>query len=534
MATNSETLQAHVAIIIRIIERPDLAFLTHEGKHNSWFFPCGKVEEGESRLKAANRELREETGLDLPDGVVLREIETFELVQDGEAKGVVTIFAADVHMADFYYGPYGSFRSSTVARKMIKIVENQYDADNLALLENGTEQCLICEDIQAEFFDYNDDVHRQNKEDCFSFGQLVYLPKLKEALTEADEHSTWTHDFEGYEFRFTKSESPLWDKALELLENEHSLDDILKVTARPVNAEKSEGVPSAMSRHLPKMQEISGKNEKVLLQRLKGLEVQLTQRGFDLDSPDTVQFVAALFTDDLSEWWADSGSRLPINSITDLIQNIKGSFTLKDFEGENLKALMRVCQEGNTQQSLTGFIKAFNEYSNDWKNDITFRCLGKMFIQGLSDVNIRGEMQNLYRKEPFLTELHQDAKMPELQRLVTKAFINRTDCSADRRLKGKAQGESSNNGNKSADSSNGYNQQNKKKNGKRSRNSSNGGGRSQSQNGKGKKVQFSKDPDVEAAKKKLTQKEINECFSKGKCLICKKTGHLLKDCPDKK
>ena len=99
----------------------------------------------------------------------------------------------------------------------------------------------------------------------------------------------------------------------------------------------------------------------------------ITSRLAVTDSPDTVQFVAALFTDDLSEWWADSGSRLPINSITDLIQNIKGSFTLKDFEGENLKALMRVCQEGNTQQSLTGFIKAFNEYSNDWKNDITFK-----------------------------------------------------------------------------------------------------------------------------------------------------------------
>ena len=97
---------------------------------------------------------------------------------------------------------------------------------------------------------------------------------------------------------------------------------------------------------------------------MKGLEIQLTQRGLDLKA--TVRFVAALFVYELSEGWADTGSKLPIETVPKLIENIKDSFSLKDYEGEHLIGLLDVHQDGNTQQALTNYIRSFNKYSADW------------------------------------------------------------------------------------------------------------------------------------------------------------------------
>lgn len=517
---SSNPLPAYVAIVIRVAEEnADFAFLTHEGKHNKWFLPGGKIENGETRLEAANRELREETGLKLPAGVELREVETFELTNNaGTPMAVCSIFAADVPFADFF----GNYRSEIEATDMARQVAEQHEAVALATLSDGTFQCPICPEVQTKFYGY---FARVTKRDAFSYGKLAYWPTLKRAL----ECDAFDAPFEGYHFRYNMTESPLWQKALDLLMDNNKLDVILKISARPLDTIGSE-MNAALIKHLPKMKDISGKDEKTLLQRLKALEVQLTQRGLNLNHKNTVHFVAALFTDELAEWWADTGSKLPINSIPALIENIKESFSLKDFEGEHLMGLLDVHQDGNSQVSLSNYIRYFNKYSADWKVDASFRMMALIFIRGLSDANIRGEMLSVYRKEPFLTELPEHHRMPELQRLCTKSFLNRKDFTVDNG-RGKRKADSSSaNGKKSNDYDNRSNQQSKKK-GKKPKTSSNGGGQFKSQNGKNKKT--SSDPDIEAAKKHLTEKEISDCFKEGRCLICKKKGHLLKDCPEK-
>ena len=113
----------------------------------------------------------------------------------------------------------------------------------------------------------------------------------KERLKDALDVDVVNWELDGYAFRFSWEESPLWQKIFELCDNPKALKDIMKVTARDATSEDSAaetGITPAMLKHLPKLQNISGKDEKILLHSPKGLHQQLTQRGMDPNTKETV------------------------------------------------------------------------------------------------------------------------------------------------------------------------------------------------------------------------------------------------------
>ena len=364
-----------------------------------------------------------------------------------------------------------TYRDLSAARAMAKEVVNNTPVAELDALDNGEHQCPVCDDIMVKFHNFST---RENKENCFAFGSLVSKQRLKDAL-EVDAVDVWEMD--GFPFRYNLDESPLWAKAFKLLDDPRSLIEIVKVTAKNTVAGASEaGISAALLKHLPKLQNISGKDEKILLQRLKGLRQQLTQRGMDLDHHNTVQFVAALFIDELSDWWADTGRHLEINTVDELIDLIKKTFALKDFEGEHLISLIDVYQKVNSQQALNTYIRAFNTYRDEWKDEASFKWFSRMFIHGLKDADIRQTLVDAIKKDSF-TSLPHDALMPELQRLTTQAFLIRSDPLAEN-SNSRSNRHSGNSSDKKGKEPATPDNEPAKKGKKRSRNGKSGGGQS--------------------------------------------------------
>jgi bis(5'-nucleosidyl)-tetraphosphatase len=85
-------------IPIKFSEKEPRLFLVHH-KKGHWAFPKGHPEEGESPKQTAQRELAEETGLQVIDFLPLNPIEEFYAFEEGgvEIQKTVTYFFAKVN-----------------------------------------------------------------------------------------------------------------------------------------------------------------------------------------------------------------------------------------------------------------------------------------------------------------------------------------------------------------------------------------------------------------------------------------------------
>ena len=527
-----------VCMVVRWAEYPSImCFLTHEAEHDAWFPPSGKIEPGETAAQAAKRELQEETGLILPAESPLRQVSVLNLERDGAPYCKCTFFAVDLPAKYFTNQTY---RSYAVARKMSK---DMVDNGPVNAPASGTRPCPVCPGVQVAYHDFALRGGLDHSPDPWSFGQFEHVYNVKEAV-EVDAVDI---NFEGYRFRYNASESPLWKEYFRIYDDRRPLSEIIRITSTPADvAAITHGISQTKLtaeniKLLPKLQSISGKDQDKLNRALKALPQQLELRDIDVKSLAAVQFVAGLFTDELAEWWAMTGSSLPITNFDQLAQMVRAAFELRDVKQESLFKLKSLSQTDNTQEALSNYTQAFNRCIHDWSESGNFDLFGSMYVLGLSDPNIRMELTSAMSTDATLKGSYGlREKMATLQQKASQAFVNRTDHAAGKKRvrhdddtnankKKYNNGASSSNGGtsnggsskKGGGSSNGKTWKGKNQKGK------------QNQNGYAKKKP-SGDPDVAAARKKLSKQEIDECFKKGQCLICKQTGHLARDCPNKK
>lgn len=528
---SSVSIEQCVAVIIRVSKDPkSLAFLTHEGKQDVIFIPSGKVEEGETLRAAACRELLEETGLKIRSNVLLHEYSTIDMVRNNSPVKL-TVFAVDVPLAELFV----SFRTKEDARSMAsaakELVQTRTQTETQSLIEI---QCPKNDDLSVLAFDFDD---RTPKYDCFSFGVLVTVEQMRTALlSSADDDQSL---LDGYELRYSMDDSPLWSVALKLYADPRPISEIILDSSTIVESEVSAFKPNSNApRMLPKLDSIDGNNERDLYDKLKSYPHQLSIRNVDPDSHEGAMMLAGCFTGKLGAWFGKNYSKRTFNGVPELVKLIQTSFSIRDFQGENLIKLIRMQQSGK----LSSFIRAFNDAFDDWKDEISFKFAAYLFIYGLSSVELRAELLRSFRENKVAT-------LAELQTAATESALNFTSDLIGSNHGGSGKDKNSRKRSGEHDGGDRDHHQSRKLHsggrggGGRGRGGGRGGGRfggrgfgngHGNDNGNKDKKPMTADEkgraQFHAAKNKWNKEELKKIYDTKACVNCGDTGHKFSEC----
>ena len=530
VAAANAPVQKSVVVFARVTESlGSLAFLVHEAKDNAWFFPCGKIETTDgSKHAAANREVREEIGMKLPDNSPLLEYKTYVFQKDGDVIGECTAFLVDVSITHLHAAD-PTFRGKVDAHNLAEELRRKQAAGEDPSLQHGFLQCPVTEEPIAEYYDFA----TRRDHTSFSFGHLIPVEELKSVL---DFDAVDGQELGGFPLRYSMEESPLWAEALKIYADPRSAKDIYKVTAQFDTAAGAEDAAAGLGglsispeflRQLPKFPIINSVDDRNLNHQLIAVKNRIQLMGMDLDTTDAVKYVVTMFDDTLNRWWNGQGKGLNIASIDDLIHQIRKGFSVKDFEGESLIQLLAL-SEGAGNNSVAKFTSKFNEYYADWENEMSFKLDAYLYIRGLASENIRSDLMIAVQTDSF-KDISDGNKLNELQTRAANAVLARNDLM---KSGGFARGSTSSNSAPDRKRKEPEASGSKKNNGGWKKNNGKGG-----KNGNGKKAftKNNKPPNsaaFEAGKAKLSKEQLKEAFNQGKCIKCMQKGHLFENCPN--
>ena len=167
-----------MAIVVRAKELPSsFAFLVYEAQHKAFFIPTGKVEDSETLVVAAVRELAEETGLVIPRSCVVKEFRKITVMKDYE-EAELHIMAVDIPLEFLMNNFRDSFAADRMVRKVGITPWVSIDAEEIRYAKCGTSalsvpvRVLVNRTVQNLFEPYK----------AVDHGMLVHLSAYQYAL----------------------------------------------------------------------------------------------------------------------------------------------------------------------------------------------------------------------------------------------------------------------------------------------------------------------------------------------------------------
>ena len=222
--------------------------------------------------------------------------------------------------------------------------------------------------------------------------------------------------------------------------------------------------------------------------------------------------VIQCFTGDLAKWnsdWNVMGDKY--HTVHDLIEAIKTTFIVRDYELENAGGLKEVCQSG---KPYAVYMSNFNDSLADFNDEVSEKLKVLLFAWGLDDDSVRADIITRFRRNEWTTLVEaQDYGAKQVaSRLV------RTNGRANDHHKNKIPGSSS--------------EKSQQQSGKKRAPADHRG------NGNGKKFkpnqgggnQESNRRLWEACKAKWDATKLKEILDAKACLNCGRTGHRIADC----
>ena len=197
----------------------------------------------------------------------------------------------------------------------------------------------------------------------------------------------------------------LWAHALAFNGSSNAAFNPRTSKIRP-NVPKLFGTPVFnVSAYIQKLPNITGDDISELDAHLAQASMRLTTMGVDLATKQASLILMSSFTGKLRHWEQHNAEALfSLTFVTQLVDLVRSSFVIKDYQGENSILLVKL-KQGNSD--VPDYTRKFNDYHSFWKSEIFEKFGTYLYIMGLDSGSLRADLMSVYSLGQFnsLSEL---------------------------------------------------------------------------------------------------------------------------------
>ena len=105
------------------------------------------------------------------------------------------------------------------------------------------------------------------------------------------------------------------------------------------------------------------------------------------------------FIGKLGHWAQQNTEALySLTFVTQLVDLVRSSFVIKDYQAENLNSLIKL-EQGNLE--ISDYTRRFNDYHSFWKTDVSEKFATYLYIMGLRSGPLRANLMSAYSLGKF-------------------------------------------------------------------------------------------------------------------------------------
>jgi hypothetical protein len=124
-----------------------------------------------------------------------------------------------------------------------------------------------------------------------------------------------------------------------------------------------------VSAYIQKLPNVTSDDISALDAHLAQAPMRLTAIGVDLETKQASLILMSSFTGKLGHWAQQNTEALySLTSVTQLVDLVRSSFVIKDFQAENLNLLVKL-EQGNSD--VPDYARKFNDYYSFWKPEVS-------------------------------------------------------------------------------------------------------------------------------------------------------------------
>jgi hypothetical protein len=172
-----------------------------------------------------------------------------------------------------------------------------------------------------------------------------------------------------------------------------------------------------VSAYIQKLPNINGEDIAALDAHLAQAPMRLTAMGVDPNTKQASLILMSSFIGKLGHWAQQNTEALySLTSVTQLVDLVRSSFVIKDYQAENLNLLIKLDQ-GNSD--VPDYTRKFNDYYSFWKPEVSEKFGTYLYIMGLRSGPLRADLMSAYSLGKFnsLSDLQLHAARSNLCRL---------------------------------------------------------------------------------------------------------------------